>query len=150
MNQDSTKPTIVVAERHPTAVIRTKAAMAKLPEAQRSARAQLAAVLPSLEAGTIGHGITLWHPPVDGQLSMEPGVLVSRDFAPAGDVVPSALPAGRAVHFLLVGPYDGLPGAWGKLFEWCGAENLQLAGVNWEIYGGSADKPETALYALLA
>jgi effector-binding domain-containing protein len=81
---------------------------------------------------------------------MEPGVLVARDLSPVGEVVPSALPAGRAAHVLLVGPYDLLPGAWGRLLKWCESEKLKLAGTNWEIYGGSAEKPGTALYALLA
>ncbi|MBV9835979.1 MAG: GyrI-like domain-containing protein [Alphaproteobacteria bacterium] len=124
--------------------------MSKLPEVQRAARAQLAEVVPSLDAGPVGLGITLWHPPADGHMAMEPGFLVSRDFSPVGEVVPSALPAGRAAHVLLIGPYDLLPGAWGKLFKWCESEKLKLAGTNWEIYGGSAETPETALYALLA
>jgi effector-binding domain-containing protein len=76
---------------------------------------------------------------------------VSRSFEPVGEVVPAALPAGRAAHLLLVGPYDGLPAAWQKLFAWCAEQRLQLAGVNWEIYAD--DDPaqlETSLYALLA
>lgn len=150
MTQEASTPSTVATKRNATAVIRTTAAMTKLPEVQRSARARLAEVLPSLDVGPVGHGITLWPPPVDGHMSMEPGVLVSRDFAPKVDVVPSALPAGRAAHFVLVGPYDSLPGAWGRLLKWCKTEKLTLAGVNWEIYGGSAEKPETALYDLLA
>lgn len=149
MPQATSTPSLVVTQRNATAVIRTRAAMAKLPEVQRAARARLAEILPSLDVGPVGDGITLWHPPVDGHMSMEPGALVSRHFSPMGDVVPSALPAGRAAHLVLVGPFDGLPGAWGRLFRWCETEKLKLAGVNWEIYGGSADEPQTALYALL-
>jgi effector-binding domain-containing protein len=45
------------------------------------------------------------------------------------------------------GPFDNLPGAWQTLFDWCKAEKLTPAGVNWEIYG-AAEGAE--LYALLA
>jgi effector-binding domain-containing protein len=87
-------------------------------------------------------------------VDMEPGVLVSGAFSPAGDVVSSELPAGRAAYFLLRGSFEGLPGAWKTLLDWCAAEKLTLAGVNWEIYGPwqdvEPDQLETALYALLA
>ena len=48
---------------------------------------------------------------------------------------------------------DGMPGAWQTLFDWCKAERLDLAGINWEIYmpweGVDPAKLETDLYALL-
>ena len=85
---------------------------------------------------------------------MEIGTIVARPFPANGEVVPSDLPAGRAAHFLLKGPFDGMPGAWQTLFDWCTAEKLQLAGINWEIYmpwqGVDPAKLETDLYALLA
>ena len=146
------EPRIVTTARRLTAVVKVQAAMSKLPEAQRAARATLAAALPSLGAGAIGPGCTLWRPPVDGVLAMEPGVIVAQAFQPAGEVVPSALPAGRAAHLLLRGSYEGLPGAWQALFAWCAREKLALAGVNFEIYESGDDAPqtETSLHAFLA
>ena len=145
---------IVTTERRPTAVVRIKARMSELREAQQTSRARLAEALPTLGVSPLEHSCTLWRPPVDGVLDMEPGVLVSGPFAAAGDVVPSELPAGRAAYFLLRGSFEGLPGAWKTLLDWCAAEKLPLAGVNWEIYGPSEDvepdQLETALYALLA
>ncbi|MGZ3340494.1 MAG: GyrI-like domain-containing protein [Reyranella sp.] len=145
---------IVTTERRPTAVIRVKAKMSELREAQQTSRARLAEVLPKLGVSQLEHSCTLWRPPVDGVLDMEPGVLVSGPFDPIDDVVPSELPAGRAAYFLLRGSFEGLPGAWKTLLDWCAAEKLPLAGVNWEIYGPSQDvepdQLETALYALLA
>ena len=78
--------------------------------------------------------------------------MVTRAFEAAGEVVPSELPAGRTAHLVLVGPYDGLPGAWRTLLDWCSAENLKLAGTNWQIYRDESDasRPQTALHALLA
>src|SRR5258708_23048416 len=102
---------IVTTERRPTAVVRIKAKMSELREAQQTSRARLAAVLPSLEVRPLDHTCTLWRPPVDGMLDMEPGVLVSGAFKPVDDVVPSGLPAGRAAYFLLPGSLHGPPGA---------------------------------------
>jgi hypothetical protein len=151
---DTPKCEIVTTERRPTAVVRVKARMSELRAAQQTSRARLAEVRPTLGVSLLEHSCTLWRPPVDGVLDMEPGVLVSGAFAAAGDVVPSELPAGRAAYFLLRGSFDGLPGAWKTLLDWCAAEKLPLAGINWEIYGPSEDvepdQIETALYALLA
>jgi uncharacterized protein YndB with AHSA1/START domain len=146
------EPRVVTVDRRLTAVVRVAAPLGKLAEAQRSARATIAAALPALAAGTVGPGCTLWRPPADGVLAMEPGVIVSQVFEAAGEVVPSSLPAGRTVQLLLRGPYDGLPGAWQTLFDWCAGQSLALAGVNWEIYQSGNDAPmiETSLHALLA
>ena len=149
-----TKPgecSIATVERRLAAVIRAQVPMAEIPQAQRTLRPKLRAAVQSLDVGPPGYTFTLWHPPIDGRLDMQPGILVSRSFEPVGEVVPAVLPAGRAAHLLLVGPYDGLPAAWGRLFAWCAEQRLQLAGVNWEIYADDDPKqPETSLYALLA
>jgi GyrI-like small molecule binding domain len=144
---------IVTVERRLTAVVKVQVPMAEIPRAERSARAKLDAALSSLDVGPLGQAFTLWRPPVDGRLYMEPGVLVARTFEPLGEVVPSALPAGRAAYFLHVGPYEGIPGAWNTLFAWCSEEKLELAGTNWQIYGDDDENPArltTTLYALLA
>jgi effector-binding domain-containing protein len=141
---------VVTVERRLAAVIKAQVPMREIPEAQRALRAKIDAALPSLDAGPLGLRFTLWSPPLN---DMEPGILVSRAFEPVGEVVPSALPAGRAAHFLLVGPYDGIPGAWQTLFAWCSEKGLKLAGINWEIYGDWNDDPsklETSMHALLA
>ena len=144
---------IVTVERRLTAVIKAQVPMSEIPATQRSVRAKIAAALPALNAGPLGHTCTLWRPPTDGRLNLEPGVIVARAFEPAGEVVCSVLPAGRIAHFKLVGSFAGLPGAWQTLLDWCAKEGLKRAGTNWEIYGDtSADpaKQETFLHALLA
>ncbi len=126
----------------------------EIPAAQRSARATVAAALPSLEAAPLGRPVTRFRTPAKDALDMEIGTIVGCGFAARGDVVASELPAGRAAHFQLKGPFDGMPGAWQTLFDWCKAEKLDLAGINWEIYmpweGVDPAKLETDLYALLA
>jgi len=139
---------IVTVERRLTAVIRAEAPFADLPATQRAARAKLAALLPSLDAGAAGPTCTRWTPPAGGKLAMEIGLIVARRFSAMGEVVPSELPAGRAAHFSMKGPFDQLPLAWPMLFDWCKAEKLTPAGINWEIYGTATEDAE--LYVLLA
>lgn len=145
---------IVRVERQFTAVVRASVAFAEIPDAQRVARAKIDATLPSLEAGPIGRRLTRFRTPAEGRLDMEIGTIVARPFAARADVQVSDVPAGRAAYFRLEGPFDGMPGAWQTLFDWCKAEKLALAGINWEIYspweGVDPAKLETDLYALLA
>jgi effector-binding domain-containing protein len=139
--------TIVTVERQPTAIIRAEATFAELPQVQRTARAKLAAVASALDAGPAGAACTRWTPPVGGKLPMEIGMIVARPFTARDGVLPSELPAGRAVLLSMKGGFENLPIAWQTLFDWCKAENHAPAGINWEIYGEMQD---AELYALLA
>ena len=153
MTASTAECSIVTVERRRTAVVKVQVPMAEIPRAERAARTKLEAALSSLDVGPLGQAFTLWRPPVDGRLYMEPGVLVARTFEPLGEVVPSAVPSGRAAYFLHVGSYEGIPGAWNTLFDWCSKQKLDLAGINWQIYGDHDEDPArltTALYALLA
>lgn len=145
--------TITTVGRQLTAVVKARVPFPEIPDAQRSARAAVNGVLSSLDAGPIGRPVTRFRTPARDALEMEIGTIVGRSFAAKGEVVLSDLPAGRAAHYQLKGPFDGIPGAWQTLFEWCKAEKLELAGINWEIYmpweGVDPEKLETDLYALL-
>ena len=138
---------IVTTERQLTAVVKAASPFDRMPETQRTARAALAAALPSLAAGPVGRTCTRWTRPTGSVLPMEIGVIVARPFDACGEVVPSELPAGRAVHLAMAGSFEGLPRAWQTLFDWCQKEKLATAGINWEIYGATGD---AELYALLA
>ena len=145
---------VVTVDKKLTAVVKTSVPFAEIPAAQRSARAAVSAALPSLKAGPVGRPCTRFRTPARERLEMEIGSVVSQVFQSNGEVVPSDLPSGRAAHFLLKGPFDGMPGAWQTLFDWCKAEKFDLAGINWEIYmpweGVDPADLETDLYALLS
>jgi hypothetical protein len=141
---------IVTVERQLTAAARAQVRMDQIPEAERSLRRKIDAAVSSLDVGPLGHAYTLWRPLPHG-LDLEPGIVVARAFEPVGEVVPSALPAGRTAHLLHVGSYEGLSGAWQTLFAWCAQEGLQLARINWQIYRSEdSTPPETSLHTLLA
>jgi hypothetical protein len=144
---------IVTVERQLTPVVKAKVPFAEIPQAQRAARAGIDAGLPSFDTGALGLTCTRWVPPQGGALDMEMGTIVTRPIAAKGEIVPSELPVGRAVHYVMAGPFDGMGAAWQKLFDWCQAEKLKPAGINWEIYGPTptdSAQQETYLYALLS
>jgi effector-binding domain-containing protein len=138
---------IVTTERQLTAVIKTASPFERIPEVQRTARATLAAALPSLETGALGPTCTRWTRPTGSVLAMEIGCIVSRDCPAHGEIVSSDLPAGRAVHLAMKGGFENLPRAWETLFHWLQEQKLTAAGINWEVYGATEDAD---LYALLA
>jgi len=47
----------------------------------------------------------------------------------------SATPAGPVASVTYLGPYGGLGAAHDSVRGWCKANNHNLAGPNWEIYG---------------
>lgn len=98
-----------------------------------------------------GHNVMVYRndPP---RLDFEVGVQVTRSFEPAGAVVPSVLPTGRAAHAVHRGGYDGLGGAHDSVLRWCRANDQVTTGVRWEVYGDWADDPskvQTDVYWLL-
>ena len=117
----------------PTAVVKITVPTSEIAKAQKESRAKIEERLPKLDAGTSGYGCTLWHPPVRDRLYIEPGFIVTRSFKSTGEVVASELPGGRAAHYLMRGPYEGLPAAWKLLLDRVERRNLKPAGSNWEI-----------------
>jgi effector-binding domain-containing protein len=85
--------------------------------------------------------------------NVEVGVLASGPFAPAGNVISSALPAGVTAVATHRGPYAGLELAHRAVRDWCAAHGRQLAGPRWEIYGHWRQDPselETEVHYLLS
>ncbi len=72
---------IVTVERRLTAVVKTKAAFAKIPDAQRTARAAVDGAVSSLDAGPVGRPCTVLAPAA-GALDMEIGTIVARSSRP--------------------------------------------------------------------
>jgi len=71
----------------------------------------------------------------DGSIRLEAGVELLGMFAEQGEIVRSATPAGAVASTTHFGPY-GRPGAaHDAVRQWCRANNHNLAGPNWEIYG---------------
>jgi effector-binding domain-containing protein len=84
--------------------------------------------------------------------NVEIGVEVGESMPAIGRVVPSTLPAGRAVTTTHRGRYEDLGSAHRAIIEWCDRHGLQRVGPRWEIYGhwreGAADQ-EVEVYYLV-
>ena len=132
------------------AVVRKRVPMSDIPDAQRRARSTLARALEAADMTPLGPTLTVWRMPEGGSMDYAPGVFVTKPLETGGDVSSMTLPAGRAAHLRLSGPYEGLPDAWGRLFRGCAGNDL--AGTNWEVYTeqDGPSGPQTDLYALLA
>jgi effector-binding domain-containing protein len=71
----------------------------------------------------------------DSSIRLEAGVELLGPFAERGEVVRSATPAGHVAGATHFGPYRGLGAFHEAIRRWCKANNHNLAGPNWEIYG---------------
>lgn len=104
---------------------------------------------------TDGHNIFLYHHPKAGESTMvvDFGVQVTRPFAGSGEVLSTETPAGKVVSALHIGPYERLGETHQAIQAWVAANNINLAGKSWEIYGDWTEdtaKLETQVEYLLA
>jgi hypothetical protein len=98
-----------------------------------------------------GHNIMVYRNDVPN-LEFEVGVQVTRPFEPAGAVVPSTLPLGRAAHTTHVGDYAGLGEAHEAIARWCRTNGYTPSATRWEVYGDWEEDPaklQTDIYWLL-
>jgi effector-binding domain-containing protein len=103
---------------------------------------------------TDGHNIFLYHHPSSRNEPMDVdfGVEVTRDFEAAGDVRPTATPAGMVAMAVHLGAYDRLRETHAAIHEWRARTGRSFAGTSWEIYGDWSDDPtqlETTVCYLL-
>jgi effector-binding domain-containing protein len=127
--------TVKTVDPTPTAVVAAAATWAEFPTMWGP---MLDKVWSFLRGGapkglyTRGHNIMLYK---DDVPNVEVGVQVSGSFAPAGDVVASALPGGLAATATHTGPIAKLGDTHQAVREWSKANGYRLAGPRWEIYG---------------
>lgn len=121
---------------------------AEIPAFQRAARARVSDAIAAKGLTVSGPELTFSCPPEAGSLAMAPGVIVDATFEPAGAVEPQDIPGGRAAHYRYEGPYEGLADAWGRLHAWMQEQELENAGLGWEIYA-DPQIPITDLYVLV-
>lgn len=127
--------TVQTAEPTPTAVVAAAATWAEFPTIWRP---MLDKVWSFLRGGAPeglyqhGHNIMLYK---DDVPNVEVGVEVSGSFAPAGEVVASALPGGLVATATHTGPVAGIGDTHQAVREWSKANGYRLAGPRWEIYG---------------
>lgn len=123
------------ADATPTAVVRRRVPADQLSRVVPEACGTVWTALKTLGVSGAGRHLAVYLNCADGQVEVEIGVELERPFAGGGEVVASATPAGRVVSTTHLGPYPRLGEAHDAVRDWCKAQNLPLAGPNWEVYG---------------
>jgi len=79
-----------------------------------------------------GRNVALY---LNDQIDLEVGVEIGEAFDAQSGVTLSSTPAGAAVSATHFGTYQGLGTAHEAIHAWCTANDYELAGPSWEIYG---------------
>jgi effector-binding domain-containing protein len=90
---------------------------------------------------------------LDDVPNVEVGVELLQPCPLTGRVVASNLPAGQVATTVHYGPHAGLGDVYQAVHDWCTANDRQLAGPRWEVYGPHRDDPAevwTEVYCLLS
>lgn len=124
--------------RH-TAVIRFTIARDEMPKVFGPGIGELMAALAAqgmTPAGPVfAHHLKITSETFDFEL----GVPVASPVASAGRVMPGHWPAMKVAQTVYVGPYEGLPGAWGEFMGWIEAAGHEHAPDLWECYVTNPD-----------
>jgi effector-binding domain-containing protein len=126
----------VVAPR-PLAVVRRRAGVRQLPQVVPDACGVVWGVVRARQIKGAGRHVALY---LDDEINLEVGVELETPFEGYGEVVASALPAGRVATTVHFGPYNRLPEAHEAVRDWCANQGHSRAGPNWEIYGHWVDE----------
>ena len=141
---------LTTTRQRPTAVVAARTTWAEFPSLWGRLLDQVYVVVRAGGVTQTGHNVMLYK---DDVPNVEVGVEVGGPFPPAGDVVPSVLPAGEAAMTLHRGSYAGLGDAHRSIHEWCATSGRTVTGVRWEVYGDWHEDEsliETEVYYLLA
>jgi effector-binding domain-containing protein len=135
---------IVTTAETPTAVVAETTSWEEFPKVWGTLLTEVWTFL--RDSGlTTGRNVMLYK---DDAPNVEVGAEVSGPFAASGRVVPSSLPAGRAVTAVARGAPspEGLARAHDAVREWSSANGQRLTRVRWEIYGHWLEDQDPALF----
>jgi effector-binding domain-containing protein len=117
---------------------------------RRAAKDQLSRVVPDgcgvvwnfIRANNVnprGRNVAIYRGTGTPELDVEIGVEVAATATGGGDVVVSATPSGLVAAVAHIGPYSLLMKANEAIKAWCDANNREIAGPSWEVYGHWTD-----------
>ena len=143
---------VIEVKSRPLAVARVTTVLSKWPDEFMHT---LNKVYAAVNAGLVrqnGQNVMIYHPRQDGSVDIECGVETEGRFEPAGEVVYSETPSGRAVTMTHVGPYSALRSSFQAMDAWSRQNGYRLSGPCWEIYGDWEEDPmklRTDIFLLL-
>ena len=134
---DAMPPTVRVEHSAgvPIAVVRRRAPQGRLSAIVPEACGTVWNALQALGVRGAGRHVAVYLGAADGLIELEVGVEIAAPFPGHGEVVGSRTPAGPVATITHCGPYGRLGETHRAVRAWCAANNLPLAGPNWEVYG---------------
>jgi effector-binding domain-containing protein len=129
-----TTPELVTLEPTTTAVVRETVPMSELTGFFDRAFGAVMAAAQDQDVAVTGPPFAMYLGMPTETVDIAAGFPTDRAVSPAGGVVPSELPGGRAGQLLHVGSYDSLEQAYGRLMGWLGEQGLVPSQVMWETY----------------
>lgn len=152
-NPEST-PEIKSTDRQeqPTAVLRETVPMKDLREFFGRAYSSVMAAVQQQHVQLAGPPFALYRGMPTDVVDVEAGFPLAAPFPGGGEggVVAGALPAGRAVEAMHVGPYETLPETYGKVMARMQAEGLTPGDTMWEYYlSDPGTEPDPAAWKTL-
>jgi effector-binding domain-containing protein len=127
-------PQILQTEAQPAAVIPLTIPRADMMAAFGPAITELLAELAVQGVTPLGAAFAHHLKMSPGIFDFELGFLVGKPVKAAGRMKPGELPARRVARTMYLGPYEGLPDAWGEFSAWMDKQGLRQADDLWEHY----------------
>jgi effector-binding domain-containing protein len=138
-------PQITQTTAQPIATIHLVIPRAEMMHAFGPAVQELLAALSSQGMRPIGSAFAHHFRITPGTFDFEVGFRTEAQITAAGRVKPGVWPAEKVARTEYLGPYEGLPAAWGEFDTWMKANDLAQADDLWEDYAaGPHTSPDPA------
>lgn len=118
----------------PVLAMRTRAAVQDLPQTMGRVYGAIAQYLGQLGEHPAGPPYAAYYNMDMQDLDLEIGFPVARALPGQGEIQPGQIPAGPAVAYLHIGPYDQAHTAYAALTQWLQANGREATGVAYEMY----------------
>lgn len=126
---------IIERDEQPTAAVRERVPISELPAFFARAYHRTMTALQAQGVHPTGPPFAKYHgAPTDGAADVEAGFPVSAPVTPEDGVVAGALPGGKVVEAVHVGPYDTMEKTYHEMMKWIGERKLTPGDVMWETY----------------
>lgn len=118
----------------PTASIRTRTSLSKLPDVIRKSYEAIGKHLEQTKGISNGAPFAIYYNMDINDLDVEMGVTVVNAVAEKSEIKNSEIPAGKVLTFTHVGPYSELEKTYGQAMAWMKENKIETNGIVCESY----------------
>jgi effector-binding domain-containing protein len=123
----------------PTASIRTRTSVSKLPDVIQQSYETIGKHLEETEGQCIGAPFAIYYNMDINDLDVELGFPVAKPVKEKNEIKNSEIPAAKVLTFTHVGPYNELEKSYGQAMAWIKDNNINTAGTVCEFYLNDPD-----------